>query len=452
MKKVLRRLFPALCLAALPVAASADTTVDSTTLLRFYQDSRTGLQSKTFVPATQFLAVDADKLADGNLSLHLYGWGRLDLGERTVTPGQGDSSLDGRLSYGFLKYRFGAANAQARAGRFSIQEGIISEQIDGVSVRTDLPYGFGVSAFGGANVHTTDIEGEKTDGKGDGIFGGRVNYRYGGLVEVGLSGVYESKAPTLTQHNLGARFGDHRLVGTDFYLAPHRMVQLSGRASYNTETEGFAEQGYLLQVRPLKELTLAGEYNQYNDRDMFYGSALFAGMPSMLNGNNLNELSRSLGGSASYQLDAKTEITLDAKHYSRDLGKADRVGGLVRYTLPEAALRAGLGYHYLRSSSDFAVIPSSTASGSFHELRAYAMRDTKSYFCSLDMIDYVFKKDIAGKSQAFELAGSLGYHLSPNLAFSGDLSYGSNPLYDDEVKGLLRLTYTAKFTGKGDQK
>jgi len=449
MKKVLTRLLAAATLLALPAAALAETSVDSTSLLRFYQESRAGSESKNFVPLTQFLTLDADKLGDGHLSAHLYGWGRLDLAEHYVAPGQAESSMDGRLSYGYLQYRFDAANAQARAGRFFVHEGIVNEQLDGVSARTDLPYGFGVSAFGGATVHTSFIPGEGTDGKGDGLFGGRFNYRYGGLLELGLSGVYETKAPVLADPALAGRFGDHRLLGGDLWLSPHYMVQLMGHASYNTETLGMAEQSYRLQVKPLKGLLLAGEFNEYHDRDMFYSSALFA---TLLNGNNLNQLSRTLGGSANYALNDQLEASADYKHYSRDLGSAERLGAELRYNLPEGKLRAGAGYHYLRTSPEFAIIPSSDASGSFHELRLFAMRDTKSLFGSLDLIDYLFRKEVEGKRSAWELAGSLGCHLTPDLALSGDLSYGGNPQYNDEMKGLLRLTYSTKIAGKGDAK
>jgi hypothetical protein len=448
MKKVFCRLLPALFLAAVPTAALADTTVDSTTLLRVFQDSRSGFEKRTFVPATQFLGVEADKLGDGNLSAHLYGWGRADLADKSFNSDQ----LNGSLTYGYLQYRFNAANAQARAGRLFVHEGIINEQVDGVSARTDLPYGFGVSAFGGATVHTAHLLDENTDGKGDGIFGGRVNYRYGGLLEVGISGVYETKAPVMTDPLLAGRFGDRRLVGADLWFSPVRMVQLMGHTSYNTETAGVAETSFLLQVKPLKDLTLSGEFNDYHDRDLFYSSALFATMPSMLNAGNLNQQSRNFGGKASYALDAKTEISADAKHYTRDIGKADRFGAELRYNLPDGKLRAGMGYHYLRASSDFAIVPSSTSSGSFHEMRVFAMRDTKTYQVSLDVIDYLFKKEIVGKDSALEVLGSLGYHLSPDLTLSGDLSYGSNPLNTDELKGLVRLTYSKTIAGKGDPK
>jgi len=445
MKYAVRLLFPALCLAAFPACVLADASVDSTTLLRIYQDNRSGSPSQTFAPVTQFLGVDVDKLGDGNLSAHLLGWGRLDLADQSFN----DDHAAGSLSYGYLQYRFGAANAQARAGRFFIHEGIVNEQLDGVSARTDLPYGFGVSAFGGATVHTAHIPGENSDGKGDGIFGGRANYRYGGLLELGLSGVYETKAPALADTSFAGRFGDHRLVGVDIFLSPFRMLQLSGHTSFNTASQGVAEDCYLLQLKPVEKLTLSADFNEYHDRDIFYSSALFA---TLLNGNNLNAQSRTFGASASYNLNDQVDISLDTKHYTRDIGKADRFGADLRYTLPDARLRAGLSYHYLLTSPEFAIIPSSSASGSFYEMRGYAMRDTKNYFASLDIIDYIFKKDVEGRGYALEATGSLGYHLTPSLALSGDLSYGSNPQYANELKGLFRLSYAMKIAGKGDSK
>jgi hypothetical protein len=194
------------CLLALPCTVpAAEFSVDSATLLRIEQRDVSGSSKQRLLPATQFLGLDVDKLADGNLSLHFYGWGRYDLADKSFN----DEKADGSLTYGYLQYRFKTANANVRAGRFFVHEGVVNEQVDGVSFRTDLPQGFGFSAFGGANVHTKNLVGENSDGKGDGNFGGRLNYRYRGVLELGVSGQYETSAPTLINHaNIAA---NHRL-------------------------------------------------------------------------------------------------------------------------------------------------------------------------------------------------------------------------------------------------
>ena len=265
---------------------------------------------------------------------------------------------------------------------------------------------------------------------------------------MGVSGVYESTPPLVNQQlEASGAFGNHTLLGGDIWFSPHRMVELIGHSSYNTETDGVAEHSYLLNVKPIKDLVLTGEFNEYRDRSLFFNSIIFASMLS-----NLNDRSRSIGGRASYELNKMIELSGDFKHYTREIGKADRFGGDLRLTLLNKALRSGIGYHYLRSGQNFAIIPSANASGSFHEVRGYAMHDTKGYFAALDAIGYFFKKNINDRSSAWELTGSLGYHITPALALSGDLSYGQNPQFDDDLKGLLRLTYNMNYTAKGGPK
>lgn len=437
-----RSRYPLLSLAflcALPVAAhAADYSVDSTTILRIEQRDVIGASKQNILPATQFLGLDADKLADGNLSLHFYGWGRADLGDRSYN----NDTLDGSLTYGYLRYRFKQANATIRAGRIFVREGIINEQLDGVSLRTDLPLGFGLSAFGGATVHTTHIFGENSDGKGDGIFGGRVNYRYKGMLELGASAAYESKSPVLLTH----ANDNHRLVGGDVWFSPHKMVEVVGRSSYNVETERMADHSYLLNLKPVKELVLSGEFNEYRSLSLLNASPFFTSQPTF----NPAERSRSVGGSASYQLAKAANLVADYKHYNRDLGNADRYGATLKLVLMNNALRSGLGYHYLSAGSGFAI--SGTPSASYHELRGYAMYDSKNWFAALDAVGFIFKEKIFNEKSAWEAVASLGYRITPALALSGDISQGRSPDFTEETKGLIRLTCAMAFEGKGGKK
>jgi hypothetical protein len=450
MKNVFLRLMPAILLAALPAVVSAETSLDSTTILAVQQTPQSGTTNHTVAPFTQFIGLDADNLGNGNLSAHLYGWGMADASQNSGTPNGSSDSLEARLTYGFLQYRFDQANARIRVGRFSVSEGILNEQVDGVSFRTDLPYGFGVSTFGGATVHNINMPGLQTDGKGDALFGGRLNYRLAGMLELGLSGVCESDAPTLPVDSsilpLPTAYGSYRRVGGDVYLSPLSMVQFSGHTSYNAVTDRIADNSYLLMVTPLKSLVLAATYDRVSDRNFFYSSILFSSMLT-----NLDQESRVIGGSATYTLNSKAEVSADYKDYKRDIGQAERFGGELRGNFADVSVRSGLSYHYLRASSDFAISNAPGASGSFQEVRGWVMRDSKTYFASLDVIDYIFKEPVENKNSAWEGSGSLGYHLTPAFAISGDLSYGQNPQYNDEVKGLIRLTYNMT-TGKGETK
>ena len=429
-----------LCAASFAAASSAvlaaDVTVDSSTLLGISRRDIPGASKETLIPATQFLGLTADKLADGNLSLHLYGWGRADLADKSFN----NDTSTGSLTYGYLQYRFNQA-ANIRAGRLFVHEGIVNEQVDGISARTDLPLGFGLSAFGGATVHTAHISGESSDGKGDTLYGGRANYRYKGLLEVGLSGVYESAAPTLVTR---AAVEYHR-VGGDIWITPFKTVDIIGHSSYNPETKKMAEHSYLLNFKPVQKLVLTGEFNQYNDQSFLYAWTMFSA--ALL---NPGDKSGSVGLRASYEISKNLELAADYKHYRREFGSADRFGGEARVNFQDHSIRGGIAYHYLNAGEGFAI--GTNPSASYHELRCYAMRDTKSYFAAVDLLGDFFKDKVYNENSAWEATASLGYHFTPALALSGDASYGRNPQFTEEAKALLRLTYTMTYAGIGGKK
>jgi len=438
MKKTYCSLLCAVLLLCLPPSVrAADVSFDSATILRLESRDVTGAKTYTLLPATQFLGVDVDRLADGNLSLHLSGWGRADLADKSFNNDQ----VSGNLTYGYLQYRFKEAGADVRAGRFFVHEGIVNEQVDGVSARIDLPFGFGLTAFGGATVHTSHLYGENSDGKGDSIFGGRASYRYKGLLEIGASGVYEGTAPALASH----ANGNHRLLGGDVWFSPHRMIEFMGHTSYNPETDGVAEHTYLLNLKPVQHLVVSGVFNEQRERSYLYAWSMFSGAAL-----NPSDKSRSIGGSASYEITPDLDVSADYKHYTREIGNADRYGADARVRFMKNSLRGGIGYHYLRAGQGFAL--AANPSASYHELRGYAMLDTKGVFAAVDAIGYFFKERISDVKSAWEATASLGYHITPSLALSGDISYGRNPLFTEETRGLLRLTCNMTDIGKGVNK
>lgn len=437
MKRNLSPLLSAAFLLVLPaVSIAGEYSIDSATILRLERRDITGADKETLLPTTQFLGMDMNKLADGNLSLHLYGWGRADFADRSYNS----SKTDGSLTYGYLQYRFNEA-ADVRVGRFFVHEGIANEQVDGISAHSELPMGFGLSLFGGATVHTNHLYGESSDGKGDVLYGGRANYHYKGMLELGVSGVYEGKAPTLVNYSNG----NHRLLGGDVWLSPHKMIEIIGHSSYNPESSRFAEQSYLLNIKPISGLVVTGEYTEQNDRSYQYAWAMFSGAKL-----NSAYKSSNIGMNASYQISRAVELALDYKHYSREIGKADRYGGNTKFSFLNNALRSGIGYHYLRAGSGFAI--STTPSASYHELRGYALHDTNTYFTSVDVIGFIFKDKVYNEKSAWEAIASLGYHITPTLALSGDINYGRNPQFTEETRGLIRLTYNMISDGKGGEK
>lgn len=406
------------------VASAAELGVDGMTIVRFEERSVPGFAKEKVIPATQFLRVDAERLGGRDLSFHLYGWGRADLEGRSSNAG----TTEGDLTYAYLDYRLPSANGALKLGRFFVFEGVAAEQLDGVSARIDLQKGFTAALFGGAPVKLDSND------KGDYVVGGRVSYRAAGVLELGASALREGGAATGRTDDLK----DYReLAGVDLWLAPHRMVELTGRTSYNLATEGVAEQSYLLLVKPSNVLSVSGEYNENSFKDYFASTNL----RSLFNPDTGDRL-RSYGGSVTYAVAKPVQLIANFRRINyagANRGNAYRYGAEAKATLADNKLRSGLSYNRNDAAND--------AVNSYHEIRAYALYDASGYFCSLDAITQLYDDPIDTKDTGYELAGSLGYRVLPNLSVSGDLSFGSNPRLTEELRGVLRATYNFAHEG-----
>ena len=434
MKKIGYFLSLALVSLLPPLVCAADLELSSTTLFRFEQRAFPGFASQTAVPATQFLRVDLDKIGDGNLSLHLYGWERVDLADRSTSEGPND----GDLAYGYLNYRFPTANAEIKAGRFIVKEGIAAEDIDGVSARADLRNGFTLSLFGGAPVKLD----RDPKSKGDYIAGGRGSYRLKGKLELGVSGLHEGGVTLNTADN--ATY-DRQLVGGDIWLSPHRFIELNGHTFYNASTDGVAEHSYLLALKPSRIFSVSTIYNEQR----FVNYFTFSNVRSLFNPDNGGEV-KSYGGGISWAIAAPLEMTADYRHYNRSSlvstdnnGNSGRYGVDARLTLLDKKLRSGLAYHRSDGANSF---------NSYNELRGYSLYDSGRYVTSIDAIAQFYKNSIFNRKEAFELIASGGYRILQDLLLSGEIGYSRNPQFSDDLRGVLKLTYNYAYTSKGAKK
>jgi hypothetical protein len=424
MKRLARYLV--LIAALLPsVAGAADVGIDSNSLISFGQRSIPGFEKQTIVPATEFFGADLNKIGDGNLSFHMYGWGRVDLADRSTNEG----STDGDLTYAYLKYHFSKANGQIRAGRFFVTEGVAAEQIDGVSAGTDLCRQFGISLFGGAPVQLDN----SSKSKGDYIYGGRMNVRLGGMFNLGVSALQEGN---VTVDTTTGEKRNRDMLGGDVWFSPIRMIEVTGHSNYNITTHAMAENSYLLTLKPIKTVTLTGSYNRARFSDYF----TFSNVPQIFDPKS-GDKQESYGGSASWAILKPLEVTADYRHIKRDsLGNRDRYGAEARYSLMDNKVRTGGSIH--RSSGGGGI-------NSYTELRSYGTYRGPKYQGSLDGIIQIYDHDIYGKSNAFQLIATAGYKILPELLVSGDISYGENPQYDNDLRGLIKLTYNFNYASKG---
>jgi hypothetical protein len=208
---------------------------------------------------------------------------------------------------------------------------------------------------------------------------------------------------------------------------------------------GLAEHSYLLAIKPHKAWSLSATYNEQQFKNYF----TYSNIRSLFNPDNGGEL-KSYGGAVTWIAAAPVEVTADYRHYRRagdvrpaSNGDSDRYGADARVTLLDKKVRAGFAYHRSDGASSF---------NSYHEVRGYGLYDAARYVASLDAIGQFYKNSIFNKNGASEVIASAGYRIMPELLLSGDVSYGRNPQFDDEVRGVLRLTYNHTFTSKGAKK
>lgn len=405
-----------LLLCAMPALAVAETSLSGTTLVRFEQRSLPGFDKQSIIPATQFLSLESAGIADPNLSLHVSGWGRVDLADNSTAKGS-----DGSLNYGYLRYLFPQANAEVKAGRFFVFEGVSSENIDGLLVKSGLVKGLAIAVFGGAPVHPTG----SVDNRGDYIAGGRFSFSAPAFLELGVSTVFEKG---LVSGPLSKLRDTRQLVGGDIWLKPFAVADLKGRVAYDTVNQGIAEQSWLLALQTWGNSTLSVDYSQYEFKELFAGSALRSLFNPDQNGGQ-----KAAGVGFTFQPAKPLEVTASYRHTEREQsGASERFGLQGRLNLFENKGLAGLSYFRISAPSGI---------NSFHETRGYFLYTAARYSASIDAILNLYDDSINGSRSGFEVQGSAGYRLLPALNLSCDVSYAENPAYSSEVKGLVRLTY-----------
>jgi len=441
---------------------SQEVSVTSTTVAQYWKQEVPGFDKNTLAPATQFLGVDATNLGSEALSMHLYGWGMVDLADSSLLNGK---KSDGYLTYGYLQYRFAQANAEVKAGRFTVNQGLAIEQVDGVSARTDLRGGFTFSVFGGRPVrYRTADPGSQSDYEfqSDFLFGSRLSTRVFKFGEVGLSFLQDGMTPD--RHLDASTPADYtrKQVGLDLRLSPFAMLDFTGRSVYDVASHPdqpagqdqkpsrIAEHDYTATVKVAPTLTLTGNFTERNFQAYFAGTNL----PSLFNQIE-RDAHRAYQGSVIWGSPTAFQVVADFRHTHRDTyGDANRFGGELRWASSDRKLLSGFGYHRVSADDVLmvgAIVPSYSLS--HEEVRGWVMYEAGALFASLDGIFQTFDDkanvDLNGHTSIYQVVASAGIKAAENLKFSGDISYGANPFFSKELRGLLRAEYRFGSAGKG---
>jgi hypothetical protein len=396
---------------------------ESTTIFRM----RTTTDKKNIFPAYEYLRLNmSDNRSDGSgVSFNLGAWGRADLGDKSTS-----SSTDGDLQYAFLTYRAPKNNTAVSIGRQFVNEGVATERIDGLYLRNDFAHGIGASAFFGSSVIT-----EPTYQGGSLIYGTRISQTDKKYYTVGLSALKSEREDN-------SRYREEE--GIDLWVRPLQQVDLTGRSTYNSITDGWMEHSYAASYAPLSNLSLGADFSRINFKDFLYGmttSALSLTNPVW----RINERQTATGFNVSYTVIKNLTIAADYKYYSYDQsGEAAYFGGKASYSFPEA-LVVGAGLHRMDGGVDRL---------RYIEARVFASKKLGHTDLTIDASNTNYDKEINGIKNSYVVTAAAGYEVNRKLKIGADIEYSRNPDFDSEFRGLVKAIYTfdTKLAAEGGTK
>jgi len=450
-------------LLATLMSASAwgqEVSLYGTTMAQMWKQETPGFDKATYTPATQYLGIDATKLGSERLSLHLFGWGRADLSDASSLDG---SKSGGYLNYGYLQYRFDQANAEIKAGRFTANQSTGFEQVDGVSVRTDLRGGFTFSAFGGKPVLYKVVDPRNQhdyDFQSDFIYGTRLGWRLPQVGEIGVSYLQDGTKAAKDLDIPSPVDYTRKQVGADILIAPAPMFSLRGRtifdiASHPDQAPGapernkIAEHDYTATVKVSEQVSVSGNFAERNFFAYFAGTNL----PSLFRQDD-KDMFKGWGGSVTWNTASSFQLVGDYRHMHREtFGDVNRGGGEMRWFFNEKTVLLGLGAHWVNATDTKFVDPAAPSRSLSHkEARIWTMVTRGKLTASLDGILQRYESGnpyLAGMRNVYETVASLGYQATESMKVSGDVSFGSTPVTKNETRLLLRADYRFGFAKKG---
>lgn len=387
-----------------PPAAATDISLES----RTYLPARGTDGENTHVLLYEYLSFDAKDIVRPGVYLQAGGWGRTDLADETF--GRKSNS---ELQYAFVGWRAPLLNAEARVGRVSLTAGVARHEVfDGLLLGSDLPAGFDVTFFGGVPVEVGEVSRSK-----DTLYGGRISQGRAGLYRIGASYIKEQNAGEDAREE----------AGSDLFLAPLPLVEVTGSSLYNVIVEKWARHDYRLVLGQFaKRLRLTATWAKTDYTAYFQEPMNHAMLPIE------DEKRDRLGGEVEVVLGLGVVVTGEYVSYRVPGEGSDgsAYGARLGWTGPVAA--AGAGYRHVNGEA---------MEDRYWEVSAHATTAFGPARLSAGAEYLAYEVEINGKKTATTGTVALSYAASRSLEFSASAGYGRTPEYDREVKGLCAMTW-----------
>ena len=378
------------------------------------------LESRTYVPAHgtdggnthallyEYLSLDAEDLVQPGVYLRVGGWGRTDLADETF--GRKSNS---ELQYAFVGWRAPQLNAEARVGRLSLTAGVARHEVfDGLLLGSDLPAGFDVTFYGGIPVEV----GEESRSK---------DMLYGGRVSQGRAGIYRLGASYLKEQDGGDDVREE--AGSDLFLAPLPLVEVTGTSLYNVADQKWARHDYRLVLGPFAKRVRFTTTWASTDYIAYFKEPMNHAMLPVED----TKLDR-LGGELEVVLGFGYTVAAEYVSFSAAEGENDGSIYGARLDWAGSGTTAGGGYRQVDGEA---------LEDRYQEISAHAATAFGPARVALSAQHLAYEAEINGKKNATTGTLGLNYAASKSLELSAAAEYGQTPEYDREVKGLLAVLW-----------
>lgn len=405
-------------LLALPVASSAiELSIQSDTILRGFERDTSSGSDEAVSPGYEYLQLDIGNLTEEGFSFHLYSWGRYDFADNDYY----DDTSAGEILYSYLEYKQSMNNLNARLGRQYIFEGVANDAIDGLRFSTDLGNYIKTALYAGQPVGLDSTNGRSNDS----IYGGRIALHKGMLGELGLS----YKNTENDSDNAG------EMAGVDISVFLPGGVSFYGNSVRNMDTEGWAEHSYEIDFS-LGNFIFRPYYSMFKYEDYFDTGASSVNPFKFL--ATTGEEIDIIGLDATWLASESWTFGGKLKYYDYDIADTNYY---------YSALATWHGEELTEVGGEIGYMDGDLSKQSYLLTRLYGYWDGLSDalwidFVSGDIVYAWYDEDIYNQDYSFFSSLGVGKNFMDgalNVKFSGD--YSVDPYFDDDLRGMLSLTY-----------
>ena len=408
-----------LALSASP-SQGADLRVASETIMRGFDRQTDNGKKLGAVPAYEYLQFDYGNFRNPGLSLHVNGWGRINLGDNFNSD-----DTAGQLLHSYLQYVPPHRDYLLRAGRQYVFEGVAKDSLDGVYGKAYLTPSVTLSMYGGSPVALDTANGRK----GDFIFGGKLSYSKPGIFDAGISHKYISDNGSRHEESLGS----------DLTLLLPKNITLLGHSALNLMTTGWKEHSYELRL-PWRQVVIQPFIQHFNYEDYFGKRTNVANPFRFLQGTG-NSLTVA-GTEAFWYPSEHGEFAFKFKNYDYD----QRFGSSQLYSLLaiwKLNILSELG-------AEFGRMQGSNAENRYYQGRGYFFWNLSPGFVTGDVMYVSYDKAIYGKdSSLFTSVGGGARFFNKALSVKLSFDYSKDPYFAEDYRWMLKLVYLLDKTFAG---